>query len=271
MLRQESNVDLGSVTLEGSATRRRVSIEATVDGEETGALTVMSQGELHALALALFLPRAALPESPFRFVVLDDPVQAMDPAKVDGLVQLLSELAQTRQVIVLSHDDRLPAAARRAQVPVRILEVSRGERSQVSVRKADAPARRYLRDAEALVKDGELPDHTLRKVLPGVLRFAVETAARDRFFARRLGDGASLHHVEELWGTHHLTRERVSLAVFGEVRQDLGGWLSAPYRRQTLRIVSSGMHRGLSEHAAPEDAVHDAKRFVTDIEQGNRA
>ena len=64
----------------------------------------MSQGELHALALALFLPRASLNESPFRFVVLDDPVQAMDPAKVDGLVALLSEIAETRQVVVFAHD-----------------------------------------------------------------------------------------------------------------------------------------------------------------------
>jgi recombinational DNA repair ATPase RecF len=270
MLRQESNVDLGSVTLEGTATRRRVSIEATVDGAEAGALTVMSQGELHALALALFLPRAALPESPFRFVVLDDPVQAMDPAKVEGLVELLSELAQTRQVIVLSHDDRLPAAARRARVPARILEVTRGERSQVTVRESEAPARRYLTDAESLVKDKELPDDTLRKVLPGVLRFAVEAAARDRYFANRLGGGAPLHEVEALWGKHFLTRERVSLAVFDEVRQDLGHWLSAPYRKKTLGIASSGMHDGLSERTHLEDAVYDAKRFVTDVEQGNR-
>ncbi len=271
MLRQESNVDLGSVKLEGTANRRRVSIEATVDGEETGALTVMSQGELHALALALFLPRAALPESPFRFLVLDDPVQAMDPAKVEGLVQLLSELAQTRQVIVLSHDDRLPAAARRAQVPARILEVARGERSQVSVRESEAPARRYLRDAESLVSDKELPDDTLRKVLPGVLRFAVEAAARDRFFARRLGEGATLHDVEALWTAHHLTRERVSLAVFEEVRDDLTSWLSAPYRKKTLGIATSGMHGGLGERTNLEDAVYEAKRFVNDVEQGNRS
>jgi hypothetical protein len=38
-------------------------------------------------ALALLLPpRARLPASPFRFLVIDDPVQAMDPAKVDGLL-----------------------------------------------------------------------------------------------------------------------------------------------------------------------------------------
>ena len=34
---------------------------------------VMSQGEVNALALSLFLLRARLPSSPFRFLVIDDP------------------------------------------------------------------------------------------------------------------------------------------------------------------------------------------------------
>ena len=50
---------------------------------------VMSQGELNALALSLFFPRMMLAESPFRFLVIDDPVQAMDPLKVDGLARVL--------------------------------------------------------------------------------------------------------------------------------------------------------------------------------------
>jgi hypothetical protein len=48
-------------------------------------MSVMSQGELNALALSLFLPRMMLAQSPFRFLVIDDPVQAMDANKVDGL------------------------------------------------------------------------------------------------------------------------------------------------------------------------------------------
>ena len=60
-----------------------------MDGVEGAALGVMSQGELHALALSLFIPRATLPESPFRFIVIDDPVQSMDPARVDGLARVL--------------------------------------------------------------------------------------------------------------------------------------------------------------------------------------
>ena len=51
----QSNVDLGSIELEGTAQRRRVTLRVTVDGTPAEALGVMSQGELHALALSLFL------------------------------------------------------------------------------------------------------------------------------------------------------------------------------------------------------------------------
>jgi ABC-type lipoprotein export system ATPase subunit len=112
-LRLQSNVDLGGIELEGTAQRRRVTLRVTVDGTPAEALGVMSQGELHALALSLFLPRATLPESPFRFLWIDDPVQSMDPARVDGLARALAETAKTRQVVVFTHDDRLPEAVRR--------------------------------------------------------------------------------------------------------------------------------------------------------------
>ena len=116
-LRLQSNVDLGGIELEGTAQRRRVTLRVTVDGTPAEALGVMSQGELHALALSLFLPRATLPESPFRFLWIDDPVQSMDPARVEGLARALAETAKTRQVVVFTHDDRLPEAVRRLGIP----------------------------------------------------------------------------------------------------------------------------------------------------------
>src|SRR5690606_874138 len=115
-LRQESNVDLGVIRLAGTGTSRRVDLRVNVDGVPGAALGVMSQGELHSLALALFLPRATMPESPFRFLVIDDPVQSMDPAKVYGLAKVLDQVAKDRQVIVFTHDDRLPAAVRHLQL-----------------------------------------------------------------------------------------------------------------------------------------------------------
>ena len=74
----------------------------------------MSQGELHALALSLFVPRATLAESPFRFVVIDDPVQSMDPARGRRpRPRARRARPRTRQVVVFTHDDRLPEAVRR--------------------------------------------------------------------------------------------------------------------------------------------------------------
>lgn len=270
-LRQESNVDLGSVTLEGKANRRHVRISASVDGEDSGAISVMSQGELHALSLALFLPRASLPESPFRFLVLDDPVQAMDPAKVDGLVSLLSELAQTRQVIVFSHDDRLAAAVRRSQVPARIVEVTRGVGSQVSVHTVSDPAARYLQDAADLLKDEGLPVATVKRVLPTMLRLAVEATARDRYFEKRLTAGHPIADVEADWNATKTTANRVSLAIYDEVR-GLDGWLHKhPHRSIALGIVSSAAHAGLRDEDTPQQALADVQKLVTDVRDGVKA
>ena len=41
----------GAVELEGTSTKRRVTLKVTVDGAPADALGVMSQGELNALAL----------------------------------------------------------------------------------------------------------------------------------------------------------------------------------------------------------------------------
>lgn len=165
-LRQESNVDLGDITLQGTATRRRAILGGSVDGQPTKALSVMSQGELHALALALFLPRATAANSPFRFVVLDDPIQAMDPAKIDGFVQVLSEIAQTHQVIVFSHDDRLASVIRETGVDARLVEVVRETGSKVRVRDNINPALRQVNDIFALIKDDRYPTRSERGCCP---------------------------------------------------------------------------------------------------------
>ncbi len=269
VLRQESNVEISGLSLEGSATKRRVVINAEVDGTEAGALSVMSQGELQALALALFLPRATMPASPFRFVVLDDPVQAMDPAKIDGLVQVLGKMAKDRQVIVLSHDDRLPEAVRRSGFDsVRILEVTRDEGSTVNIANAADPALRYLQDAHALAKDLGLPEPTLRRTLPGLLRLAAESAARDRFFDRELSAGTAQQDVETTWQDKHKTASRIALALYGDTRP-LDGWLDKhAYRRRALGICTSALHKGLL--GKPAEAYEDVCRLVEDLRVGKK-
>lgn len=270
-LRQESNVEIAGVTLESSNTRRRVTIAAEVDGEAAGALAVMSQGELHALALALFLPRATASDSPFRFVVLDDPVQAMDPAKVDGLVNVLLEIAKTRQVVVFSHDDRFASAVRRAprDVPIKVLEVNREANSQVTPVVTYSPADRYLRDAFGLVKDGGLPDDTLHRVLPGLLRMALEAQCRETYFASQLSGGADHHAIETAWEQNPKTRERISLALGFDDSSKVTAWLGRASHRKWALQKANSVHFKL-EHGVPIDACRDVEKTLADIKAGVR-
>ena len=174
----------------------------------------MSQGELHALALALFLPRATAPESPFRFIVLDDPIQAMDPSKVEGFVQVMAELAVDRQVIVLSHDDRLADAVRRSSLKASMYEVTRGAKSVVTVRETLHPALRYLQDAEALSRDPTVPDAAKQRVLPGLFRDGVRVGGVRGLFAARPWPGNVPGRRRAASGRRRTTlKQRLGLAL----------------------------------------------------------
>ncbi|MBW3651430.1 MAG: AAA family ATPase [Actinobacteria bacterium] len=249
VLRQQSSVELGGIELEGAANRRRLRLDVTVDGVGGAALGVMSQGELHCLALSLFLPRATLPESPFRFVVIDDPVQAMDPARVDGLARILQRVAAARQVVVFTHDDRLPESTRRLGLDARVVEVARRDRSVVSLRPALTPAQRAVEDAMALAKTDELPPAVARRVVPLFCRLALEAACTDVVRRRRIGRGEAHGEVEDaLLGTPKLA-PRLALALFddagraSEVPAALEGRFGRSKRDVYFR-VNKGVHRG---------------------------
>jgi len=249
LLRQQSNVDIAGIELEGTKTRRRVTLDVTVDGVEGAALGVMSQGELHALALSLFLPRATLADSPFRFLVLDDPVQAMDPARVDGLARVLDDIARTRQVIVLTHDDRLPEAIRRMAIPARIVEVSRQEGSIVSVRESSNPTQQALEDAFVLAKTDELPPAAAARVVPGLCRLAIEAACTEVVRRRRIGRGQAHADVEQLLADHLKLAPRLALALFDDPARagDVPGALESRFGRSKVEVyrrANKGTHDG---------------------------
>jgi hypothetical protein len=218
-LRLQSNVDLGGVELEGTSTRRKVALKVTVDGKDAEALGVMSQGELHSLALSLFLPRATLPDSPFRFICVDDPVQSMDPARVEGLARVLADTAKTRQVVVFTHDDRLPEAVRRLGLPARVLKVTRRADSVVEVLEARDPVSGYLDDARALAKTTEMPASVRARVVPGHCRMALEAACMTAVRQRRFRAGARHAEVEDLLSAHPKLYPLMALAMFDEAER----------------------------------------------------
>jgi recombinational DNA repair ATPase RecF len=267
-LRQESNVALGGIRLAGSKTRRQVDFDLSVDGTAGPGLGVLSQGEVNALALSLFLPRATLGTSPFRFLVIDDPVQAMDPAKVEGLARVLNQVGASRQVVVLTHDDRLPEAVRRLGIEATILEVTRRVGSVVEVRAALDPPARALEDAAAIAADRDLPPHVAPRVVGALCRVAVEAAFTEVIRARQLGSGRGHAEVEQgLRGARTFT-QLAALALFddnargGEVLGRLNGW-GGRWTADTFQTLNKTAHHG---HTGDLSAlVTDSRKLVDRI------
>ncbi|WP_046470609.1 ATP-binding protein, partial [Allosalinactinospora lopnorensis] len=135
LLRQERYIDLEALRLVGRGTQRRVAVDVAVDGAESDANSpgLLSQGEFQALALSICLPRTMVPGNPFGFLVLDDPVQAMDTETVEGLSSVLAEVGRYRQLVVFTHDTRLPDALQRLGLPATIRSLHRDSMSNVRV------------------------------------------------------------------------------------------------------------------------------------------
>ncbi|TCJ99698.1 AAA domain-containing protein [Nocardia alba] len=266
-LRQQSNVELGAIRLQGSAgTARRVLLDVTVDEVDGAALGVMSQGELHALGLSLFLPRATVAHSPFRFVMIDDPVQAMDPAKVDGLAMVLAEVAATRQVVVFTHDERLAEAVRRMQLDATVLEVQRRERSIVEVRVTGDPVRRYLDDARSLLRTPQLPAAIADELVATCCRSAIEAAGLAKARHELLASGLAHGEVERRVRNAHTTRAMITLAIMGVGARvdDLNKHLSTVGGRWlvgVLRDATAGAHVPIDRPM--RELIGDTERFIT--------
>ncbi len=261
-LRQDSNVSLGELRLLGAQTQRRLSLDVKVDGEDGSALGVMSQGELNCLALSLFLPRASMPESPFRFVVIDDPVQAMDPAKVAGLAQVLARAAKERQVIVLTHDTRLADAMSALDIAATVIDVVRREQSVVELRRISDPVQRYIEDAFAVANSKDLPPEALR-VVPGFCRLALEAASSLAATRHMLHQGKTWDEVDATLKKPTTLNMWLALALLHDAERagDVTGYLlkNYPWAVNSVKECNHGTHSG--------KVYGDMREFIRGVEQ----
>ncbi|MFF7359956.1 AAA family ATPase [Streptomyces sp. NPDC008125] len=260
---ESSSVSLGSIELKGTAARGSVQLGVSVDDHEAPAYSVMSQGELHSLALSLFIPRATHDDSPFGFLVIDDPVQSMDTRKVEGLAAVLSDCARHRQVVVFTHDSRLEEAIAHLGIGATILHISRETASVVSVKKRSDPVKQALQEVRDLSYDQHLPQHVVARVIPAMCRRALEVACVET--ARRtLRDdhGLGMAEIEERVAPLDRTKEYVALALLGDAFQNPqaaveslhpGGWA-------LIGELNSGSHQGLP-------TVDDRKQLVARTER----
>ncbi len=261
-----SNVTLEDVRLGN----KKVVMDVTVDGDSSVALGVMSQGELHALALSLFIPRVRFDASPFGFAILDDPVQAMDPVRVDGLARVLHSLAKTRQVVVFTHDDRLPTAVRRLQIPATILSVTRRPKSRVELKTSLDPVQAAIEDARAVELSGGLPEEVPRRVVPSLCRQAIEAACLESGRRRLLRKGMGAEEREEKWAEAAKLLPRIAIAlhgdagragdVYGTLNNKFGGWAA-----DTARTCNEMAHSGAPQGSDLKALINSAESLAKEL------
>jgi hypothetical protein len=158
-LNPDSDLVLGGVDLVGGVVQqRRVSLDITLDGAKpphgVDGTRAMSAGQRNALSLAAYLPRAVQAGTPFGFLILDDPIHAFDTWRVRYLAKELIKLAESFQVVVFTHDDRLWREVRAMDGrPSHIrMERLRGEHSRVVVKDITRPGELLLDDLDHILQ-----------------------------------------------------------------------------------------------------------------------
>ena len=250
-LRLESNVDLRSVQLTGGRLNRSVALGVEVDNIKTDALSVVSQGEINSMALSIFFPRVMLPASPFRFLVIDDPIQSMDPARVDGLARVFAKVAESRQLIVFTHDNRLPESLRHLDIQHHCLEVRRSVKSKVTIAEKRDPVIQYFFEARSILKDNDIQEDIARRVIPGFCRSGLEAACVEAVWRRWLGKGKKHQAIEQKLFEAKKLSQKASLALFDDVNKGgkVFGKISGKWEKrfaEAFKYTNKGTHNSYS-------------------------
>ncbi|WP_426764335.1 AAA family ATPase [Pseudarthrobacter sp. 1G09] len=158
----------------------KASMELVDENGNRVDLGMLSAGQRNAVLLAPLL--ASVDGGPFGFLIFDDPVHAFDELRIDRLAGLLSELAETRRVIVLTHDDRLKEhlAARTHDCDTRLVDRS-GATGAVKVTDSSHFWDQLLTDAGTILdlsleETGTTTDVT--DPIRGLCRMSIDNALR---------------------------------------------------------------------------------------------
>lgn len=87
------------------------------------ALSVLNQADTNCAALSIFLALAVAPSTDHRlgFLILDDPSQSLDEAHSGRLVEILSKISESRQLLLSTIDEKLCAELKRKATKKKIV------------------------------------------------------------------------------------------------------------------------------------------------------
>jgi len=87
-------------------TSRRIRIKALSYGKTINPVSCFSESHMNCLCLSIYFSQRVIKNPYWNFVLLDDPVQSMDEHHAKNLIRILTQIAEEKQVIVLSHNTR---------------------------------------------------------------------------------------------------------------------------------------------------------------------
>jgi hypothetical protein len=194
----------------------------------------------------------------------------MDPAKVDGLANVLHTAARTRQIVVFTHDDRLPEAIRRLRLDATMLHVDRRARSAVAVQTSRSPVQRYLDGARGYARTDRLPPEVQARVVPMFCRNAVEAAAANLVRKRAADAGTDLAAADEQIAEARSLRETLALVLFGDAgRQgEVGREITHRYGATAATLVSElnrGAHGNLLDPETLQRLPEHTRNLIADL------
>ncbi len=93
-------------TRKGELKARKIRVKASSYGKElVSAVSSLSESKLNALGLCISIATNLRGESPFKFLVIDDPIQSWDDEHETQFIEVIRKLAEKDiQIILLSHN-----------------------------------------------------------------------------------------------------------------------------------------------------------------------
>lgn len=247
----DAEIELTSIRHQGGAKQQRgVDVELTIGGRKA-TLGMLSSGQRNALLLAPLLILDDVGVDAFAFLVVDDPVHALDDLRVDLLTRELARLAGDRQIVVMTHDARLEEHLRARVSDTTVVELDRDPRSRAVTWSPHAmPWTTLLDDAleVAATPRKEQWDHPepVASVVAGLCRAAVDGALRQAVINRAVCRREDVDQALADLGDEQDTRRRIAHVV---------GLAGGPGvltaldegRRDHLRFWNQGSHGQLPE------------------------
>jgi len=176
-------------TKKGELKARRVQIKAKSYGKElVSAVSSLSESKLNALGLCVSIATNLKGESPFDFLIIDDPIQSWDAEHEIQFIEVIRKLVEHgRQVILLSHNrkwiDMVRSGCR--SINGRFYEITAYTQAGLSI--IETPWTKWderLREVNAIIQDSTAGSVKLQQAEEEI-RIVITELASEVYFGRK--------------------------------------------------------------------------------------